>query len=221
VSVGRSQLSKRQWEDVIAARPELAKLSERLSGRCPRFTPDEILTLGEDVLIHEVPRWDRSGETSLVGYALRRIRRAVYEAAARRAGRSAGKAVAAMAAHGATVLPLELSELTQLSPEQLLAYAQGLGRDQVAVGHSAYTIEQARTAASPEELLSAAQQREQLWSAVDEAGPEAAALYRRVYEGEQTLDEAAVSLGINVFAAKRLHARARGQVRAILERKRR
>jgi RNA polymerase sigma factor (sigma-70 family) len=221
VSTGRGHLSERQWADVVAARAELDKLSAALARRCPRMQPDEIATIGEDVLMEQVPRWDRNGEISLVGYALRRIRRAVYGASAKRAGRSAARAVGAMKAHGASVEPLSLSELTQLSQEQILERARELGCDLITVGYAAHTIDHPKAVSSPEELLNAEEQRAQLWSAVEEAGPEAAALYRLMYEQDHTLEEAAASLGTNVFAAKRLHARARKQLRAILARKRR
>lgn len=219
MSARRGHLSERQWEHVVAARPELGTLSAGLARRCPRLRLDEIVTLGEDVLMEQVPRWDPAGKRSLVGFALRRIRRAVYAASARRAGGSAVKAMRAMQGHSASLETLELSELTQLSQEQILDRARELGRDQVTVGYAAYTMSGATVASSPEELVGARQQREALWSAVEEAGPEAAALYRLLYEQELTLEDAATSLGINVFAAKRLHAKARKQIRAILDRK--
>ena len=221
MSGGGSHLSERQWKLVVAARPELHELSASLARRCPRLRFDEIVTIGEDVLMAQVQRWDPDGEISLVRYALRRIRRAVFGASAKLAGGSAVKAVGAMAAQGASAETLELSELAQLSREQILERARELGRDQVTAGYLAYAIDQAKAASSPEALVLAQQERDQLWSAVDEAGPEAAALYRLLYEEDLTLDSAATSLGTNLFAAKRLHAKARKQVRAILERTRR
>jgi RNA polymerase sigma factor (sigma-70 family) len=218
VSRNTSRLSDVDWGYVIAARPELHELCVGWARRFPRMLLDDMEAIGEDVLMHMVPSWDPAGDVSLVEYARRRIKRAILRGSAKVAPARAIAAVQAMKAHGASIETLSLSELAELTPAQIVDRAREHGRDAVTVGYSAYVASRVETASSPEELAVAREERERVWSAVDQAGPKVRALYQLCFEDGMTQVEAAAALGTNVPAVKRLHDRGRKQVRAILSR---
>lgn len=214
MNVRPSGLTRKQWEGVEAALPQIRKLARKLAGRLTGtgLCADELDTMAQDFFVSRARRWDPDRGTTLYNFAHSDVELDVMRAACA-ADRGAAECSRAMSLQEETIVETDLATLWGESLEELEARAVALGQEQALAGLFGYSA--AQRAANPEAEYGSRELVEVMKRAASTEDPRAADLLGLLYEQDLTWDEASAQVHLDKRQAQRIVARAFARLRSI------